>query len=400
MLEVVSINDAIEKIKSEFKAETVSYETVSLSDSLGRITAEDILSLEDVPSFSRSTMDGFALKAKDTFGAGDSVPCILDVTGEILMGQEADMKISDGQCVKISTGGMLPFGADAVIPVELTEEEIGDICLVYKSVSPFENVTKKGDDVTENQIVIKSGTTITSAHIGVLAAMGYDKVCVRKKPLIGIISTGDELTDITEKTTPGKIRDVNTYLLSSLMTKYGCNTKTYGIVKDEYSVLLSAVKKASEECDCVLISGGSSAGARDMTADIIDGLGEVFIHGLAMKPGKPTIIGKIKNKVVFGLPGHPAACYFVTEIAVKQLINVLLGTEIRENINEYKISENISSNHGREELICVKTENGIAFPLFAKSGIISLLSQADGYIRIERDCEGIRKDETVKVYSF
>lgn len=400
MLEVVPVNEAAEKIKAAFAQNNKKSETVPLSEAVGRTAAQNIVSRENVPLFSRSVMDGYALKAKDTFGAGDSIPCMLNIAGEILMGQEASISIGNGQCVKISTGGMLPEGADAVIPVELTEEDIGDICLVYKAVSPFENVTAKGDDVAEDQVVIKKGTVLTSAHIGVLAAMGQEKVCVAKKPLIGIISTGDELTDITEKSAPGKIRDVNTYLLSALTEKYGGIAKKYGIIRDEYEALLSALKTASEECDSVLISGGSSAGTRDMTARAISELGEVFIHGLAMKPGKPTIIGKIGGKAVFGLPGHPAACYFVTEILVKQLLHLLLGAESKENYAICKISENISSNHGREEMLCVRTENGIAFPLRGKSGIISLLSQADGYIKIDRDCEGLQKNETVKVYAL
>lgn len=399
MLNVVSVSDAVKLIKEKFNTITEK-EFTHITNTCGRVTAEDIISKEDVPAFSRSTMDGFAVKASDTFGASDSIPAILDIKGEVFMGEEAAVIIEDGECIRISTGGMLPEGADAVIPVEVTEEETGDICLAYKSVSPFENVTRKGDDVRKNQIIIKSGTVLTPSHTGVLAAMGYNKICVRKKPLIGIVSTGDELVEITEKTDTGKIRDVNTYLLSSLMTKYGCEVKRYGIIRDEYKSLLSTINKASTECDCVLVSGGSSAGARDMTAKIISELGEVFIHGLAMKPGKPTIIGKIGEKAVFGLPGHPAACYFVTEIIVKHLIKILIGTEIRENINSYKISENISSNNGREEYICVRTDSETAYPVLGKSGIISLLSQADGYIRIERDCEGLKKGEEVKVYSF
>lgn len=399
MLNVVSVSDAVKLIKEKFNTLSEK-EYTFITDACGRVTTEDIVSKEDVPSFSRSTMDGFAVKASDTFGAGDSIPAMLDIKGEVFMGEEAAVIIEDGECIRISTGGMLPEGADAVIPVEVTEEETGDICLAYKSVSPFENVTRKGDDVRKNQIIIKSGTVLTPSHTGVLAAMGYNKICVRKKPLIGIVSTGDELVEITEKADTGKIRDVNTYLLSSLMTKYGCEVKRYGIIRDEYKALLSTINKASTECDCVLVSGGSSAGARDMTAKIISELGEVFIHGLAMKPGKPTIIGKIGEKAVFGLPGHPAACYFVTEIIVKHLIKILIGTEIRENINSYKISENISSNNGREEYICVRTDSETAYPVLGKSGIISLLSQAGGYIRIERDCEGLKKGEEVKVYSF
>lgn len=399
MLNVVSVENALKIISDNF-SESGICEAVELYNAYGRVVSSDIISRSDVPSFSRSTMDGYALKAEDTFGAGDSVPSVLEIKGEILMGQKAEKEIKNGECIKISTGGMLPPGADAVLPVEVTEEENGEICLCYKSVSPLENVTSKGDDVKNGQIVIGKGTELNFTHIGVLAAMGISTVSVKKRPLVGIISTGDELTAITAEEQTGKVRDVNSFLLSAMCEKYGAQVKRYGIVKDERALLLSAIKKASEECDAVLVSGGSSAGARDMTADIINELGTVFAHGIAMKPGKPTIIGKIGEKAVFGLPGHPAACCFVTEVLVKKYIDICLGRNKNIAVNKYILSENISSNHGREEYICVKTDGDTAFPVYAKSGVISLLSSCDGYIRIERDSEGLKKGEEVSVFSF
>ena len=398
MLNVITVEEAIRILKENF-TESTACEDVPLDSAFGRITAEDIFSGEDVPSFSRSTMDGYALKAADTYGAGESMPAMLDIRSEILMGACADTEIHGGECVKISTGGMLPEGADAVIPVENTDEDNG-LCLVYKSVSPFENVTKKGDDVKIGDCVIKKGTLLSAAHIGQLASVGKAEIKVKKRPKVGIISTGNEIIELNEKLTAGKIREVNSHSLSALCTSYGCDVKRYGTVKDEYENIFGAVEKAKNECDIVLVSGGSSAGTKDMTVNVIEKIGTVFAHGLAMKPGKPTIIGRVDGKAVFGLPGHPAACWFVTEIIVKQLVNILLGREEKELVQTLKIKENISSNHGREEYICVKTDGEYASPVYGKSGLMSMLCEADGYIRIERNCEGLKKEETVNVYPF
>ena len=396
MLNVITTDEATDLLKLNFK-ELNKTECVFIDEALGRIAAEDIFSQEDVPPFSRSTMDGYALKAAGTYGSGESLPAMLDIKGEILMGECAQCELKDGECVKISTGGMLPDGADAVIPVENTDEDNGT-CLVYKSLSPLENVTKRGDDIKSGECIIKKGTPLSPAHIGLIASTGQKEVEVFKRPSVAVISTGDEIAGLEEKLLPGKIREVNSRQLAALCRTYGCDVKLYGIIKDEYGKILAAVKTAAAECDVVLISGGSSAGAKDMTVKVIEEIGEVFCHGLAMKPGKPTIIGKADGKAVFGLPGHPAACYFVTEIIVRRLIDILLCRSTEKIGIKLPLCENISSNHGREEYICVKFADGFAVPVYAKSGIISALSEADGYIKIERNCEGLKQGDTVEVF--
>lgn len=400
MLNVVSLQKAIEIMNDCFPCGCFPGETVSVESISGRTAAEDIFSAEDIPSFSRSVMDGYAVKAADTFGASASMPSMLDVDGEILMGQTADKKLESGKCVKISTGGMLPDGADAVIPVEYTDEEAGNICLLYKSVSPLENVNARGDDVKQGQLVIEKGKLLSFTDVGVLAAMGRQNVRVAGKPVVGILSTGDELTEIWETPLPGQVRDVNSALLSAVCEKFGCGVKRYGIIRDEREAVTQAVRKAAEECDFVILSGGSSAGEKDMTASVIGELGRVLVHGISMKPGKPTIIGEIGGKAVFGLPGHPAACFFVAETVVKPFIERITGASAEKSFYECELYENISSNHGREEFICVRTENGVAYPLYGKSGVISLLSKCGGYIRIERDCEGLCRGERVRVFNF
>lgn len=399
MLQVVSPQEASKIMKEKFCSIKIGKETVSLSESLGRILGEDILSKENVPNFKRSTVDGFAVKSRDTFGSSESMPAQLQFVGEISMGEETNLALEDGTCAKVSTGGMLPEGADAVVMVEYTDLSFSDFCLIFKAVSPFENVTKIGDDVKENTLVLKKGTYITPLEIGTLAAMGITKVVVSKKPKVGILSTGDELVEIEKTPSIGKVRDINSHMLSAFVESLGCESQCYGIIEDDFSKLFATVQKAAQENDVLLLSGGSSAGEKDVTVDIIRHLGEVYLHGIAMKPGKPTIIGKIGNTPVFGLPGHPMACYFVSLLFVRPLIDQMTGRIRKERYLEGTLQSNISSNHGRAELIPVQvTEQQEVIPVFSKSGIISVLSKCDGYICIERNCEGLKAGETVKVY--
>ena len=400
MLKVVSTEKADSIIEEAFSSYSLSEEKVKLDFLVGRILSRDIVSSENIPSFDRVTVDGYAVIASDTYGSGESMPSQLENEGEILMGQTAEGKIEAGKCMKISTGGMLPEGADSAVMVENTEEMIDGTVLVYKAVSPFENITKKGDDVKAGERVISKGTLLSSKHIGVLASLGITEAYCLKKIKVGIISSGDEVIDVSETPSGGQVRDVNSHILSALCGENGCETKLYGIVSDSYEILYEKTKKAAEECDIILLSGGSSAGARDMTVKVISDLGEVFLHGIAMKPGKPTIVGRIGEKAVFGLPGHPAAAYFTALRFVVPLINKIYRKSGEVKALSALTATNISSNHGREEFIPVKLEGGYAYPVFRKSGVISLLCQADGYIVIDRNKEGLKKGEEVKVRLF
>lgn len=400
MLNVVSMEEAIRITQAEFSSYETGNERLNISDCLGRVLAQDIVSAENIPPFDRSTVDGYAVLSSDTFGAGESMPSMLSLTGEILMGEEAKDTLSSGECIKISTGGMLPKGADSVVMVEHTEQMIDGTCLVFKAVSPYQNVTKKGDDVKIGQTVINKGTKITSKHIGILCALGITEVeCVRKIK-VGIISSGDEIVSVEESVPLGKIRDINSHFLASLIKENGYEAIEYGIVKDDFDELYCTLQKATDECDAVLISGGSSAGAKDMTAAVVEKNGELFFHGIAVKPGKPTIFGKVNGKAVFGLPGHPAAAYLIAKTVVMNLLRFCSKQENKSLTVSAEITESISSNHGREELVPVILENGRALPLFFKSGLVSLLSSADGFVVIPRNREGLFKDEKVTVYLF
>lgn len=400
MLEVVSTLTADEIIEREISSYIPLSESVRLDCLESRVLSNDIFAPENVPLFDRSTVDGYAVISSDTFGCTESMPCQLELIGEILMGEDNKSKIETGQCMRISTGGMLPKNSDSAVMVENTEEFFDGSCLVYKSVSPFENVTRTADDVKKGQLVLKKGTLLTSRHIGVLAALGISEAECFKRLKVGIISSGDEVVDVSASPQFGQVRDVNSHILSALCKENGCECVNYGIVKDSYEALLERVKKAVCECDIILLSGGSSAGERDMTVKVINSLGKVFIHGIAMKPGKPTIVGKINGKAVFGLPGHPAAAYFTAVRFVVPLVRKISLVNKPESKLKATTALNISSNHGREEFVPVKLQDGKAYPIFRKSGVISMLCEADGYIVIDRNKEGIKKDEEVTVILF
>lgn len=400
MLNVLSTKEATQTVQNSVQPDSVGTQVVSLADSLGRKTAKDIISGEFIPPFSRSTVDGFAVSAPDTYGSSESIPAMLTLKGEILMGEKADTKIEKGECMKISTGGMLPEGADSVVMLEHTQTDFDGLCLAFKAVGPFENVTKKGDDIAPGKTVIKKGTVLSSKHIGILASLGITGVeCVRK-PVVAVISTGDELIPISGMPTSGKIRNINSAMLSALLCENGCDVVDFGIIKDSKNLLEEALQKAAAGSDVVLISGGSSAGARDLTAEIIKDNGSLLFHGISMKPGKPTIFGNCFGKPVFGLPGHPTAAYFVLVRVVLPLLEKLGAAVKPKKTEAAELSTNLPSNHGREEIVCVKLESGQATPVFGKSGIVSLLSESDGYVIIDRNCEGLKTNEAVTVNLF
>ncbi len=397
MLSVISVKKAKEILKNEFNMILPSEEVLTESSS-GRVLSEDVFSREFIPAFDRSTVDGFAVISSDTYGAGESMPAMLDIKGEVLMGEKPLRGISRGECMKISTGGMLPEGADSVIMVENTDEGFEGMCLSLKSVSAGENVTVKGDDVKTGDRVLKKGTVMNSSCIGVLAALGITKINCSKKAKVGIISTGDEIINYTETPDFGQIRDINSVLLASLLEEQGCKVTGYGIVKDKKEELEAVFLKALSECDTVLLSGGSSKGERDLTAEIISENGELLFHGLSLKPGKPTILGKCENKAVFGLPGHPAAAYFVALRLVVPFINQLTGKNEKPRSAKYILGTDIPSNHGREEMVAVKISDGKILPVFGKSGLVTLLSESDGYIIIDRNREGAFLGEETEVF--
>ena len=305
----------------------VDCQTVQLDDALGRVVAEDVIAVEDLPPFSRSTVDGFAVRSIDTFGASEAIPALLAIVDEVIIGEQIKTFLHPGHSVSIPTGGMLPGGADAVIMLEYTDQPDQNTLLVTQPVVPGENVVSRGEDIRNGGIIIAAGEKIAPQHIGALAACGHITVPVRKKIKVAVISSGDELVDIDVVPSDGRIRDINSYALSAFLADMGCLVQRLGIVKDSYQDLFAMLSKAVATSSLVVISGGSSVGTRDYTVRAVESLGTpgILFHGLAVKPGKPTLFGMIESVPVFGLPGHPVAALTVCEQLVKPAIRILSG---------------------------------------------------------------------------
>jgi molybdopterin molybdotransferase len=407
MLEVKTILEVFQIIEEQFSKFRPEAEQVSLQNALGRITVSAITATEDLPGFNRSAVDGYAVIAADTFGCSDSLPAQLALAGEVKMGEKPDFEIHSGQAAYIPTGGELPENADAVVMIEYAEDFDDGFIYLHKPAAPGNNVVFKGDDLKTGAPVIGANQRLRPQDIGVLAALGIETAPVKKRIRVGIIATGDEVIDIRQKPVGAQVRDVNSHTLYAGLLEYGAAPLLYGIIHDRRQKIKEAVAGALSECDVVLISGGSSVGVKDETYQVIASLeqSEVLVHGIAIKPGKPTIIGKVAEKAVIGLPGHPASAFFIFKLVVTRLLDRMNGMERKPTGTvRAKMAVNYPSNHGREEYapVTVREMNGEieAQPVFGKSGLIKLLSSADGYVKIERGSEGIPKGQEVEVILF
>ena len=405
-LDCMELGKAKELICQNLCKSLVDGELVDLATSNGRITSEVIRATEDLPPFARATVDGYAVRSEDTFGACDSTASMFSMIGEVLMGQPAELELRSGEAAVIPTGGILPTFADAVVMLEYTERPDPQTLLVQKSVAPKENVIIRGEDVAAGAILVGRGVKVTPQLIGLLAACGCHQVWVRKKIKVALISSGDELVDIHESPAVGQIRDVNSYALSAMMSDMGCDVDRIGIVKDSFENFLSCLSDAAQHCQMIVISGGSSVGAKDFTVPAIQAIGEpgIIVHGLAIKPGKPTIFGMVRGVPVFGLPGHPVAALTVCGQLVSAAIQQMNGfTQPNAPVGiPAVLSRNIASAPGRDDFInvrLVKTNEGYsAEPVLGKSGLISIMTQADGVVNIPAEKTGLYAGEKVIVY--
>lgn len=350
-------------VVDHLKEDVIGTEPVHLENALGRILAEDILAVEDLPQFGRSTVDGYALRSVDTFGAGETAPALLTIIGEIIMGEQAGVDLLPGQTAAIPTGGMLPEGADAVVMLEYTELLDEKALLISRMTAPGENVITAGEDIQAGQCVIKAGQRLAPQHIAALAACGCINIRVRKKIKVAIISTGDELVDADQPIKAGQVRDINSHVLAALLREYGCSVERFGIVRDNYEYFFGTISKAAKDYQLIVVSGGSSVGARDYTVKAIEKLGPpgLLLHGLAVKPGKPTIFGMIDEVPVFGLPGHPVAAIIVCEQLVRTAVIKLLGqNRVEKFVIQAYLDRNIASAPGRDDFVsvCISTKAG------------------------------------------
>jgi molybdopterin molybdotransferase len=369
-----------------------------------------MVSAENLPNFFRSTVDGYAVKARDTFGASEGIPAFLEVSGEVPMGQVPKMGVCEGQAVKISTGGMIPEGADGVVMVEYCHVIDEKSLEVNRAISPLENIIQPGDDIRQGATILREGQRLRPQDLGVMAGLGHTQVPVYRKPKVAIISTGDEIVSIDESPMPGQVRDINRCTLEAFCKREGAEPLTMGLCGDDFRALRARVEKAQDLADTVWISGGSSIGTRDLTLKVFEVLHEfeLLVHGISIRPGKPTIIARSGSQPIIGVPGHVASALVVAEIFLTPLISRLSGCRrYSGGFNaqvKAELGRNIESANGREDYIRVKLvgsgETLTAEPIFGKSGLISTLVESDGLIRVDMNTEGLYKGQMVDVMLF
>jgi len=378
---------------------------VDLLGALGRVLSRDVTSKGDVPGFPRSTVDGYAVRAADTFGAGESGAAYLGVSGEVLIGRRPETGVVPGRCARIPTGGMLPDGADAVVMIEHVEDAGPSMIAVTKPVAPGENVVRADEDLAEGQTALRGGTRLRPQEIGVLAAIGATEVPVYRRPAVAILSTGEEIVDPDHDPPPGKVRDVNSRALVASVQRDGGVPRLLGIARGGFDEVLSAVERGLE-CDMVLVSGGSSVGEHDVTPRVIDALGEpgVLVHGIAIKPGKPTIIGIARGRPVFGLPGHPVSALVAYRVIVRPALRMISGEAgyaDPEPTAMARMACDLESPPGRTEFVRVtlREEGGAlwAHPVRGASGLISTLASADGIAVVGVGRTGVAEGDEVRV---
>jgi len=384
----------------------VDSEVLPLELTGGRVLAEAVTADLDIPGFTRSTMDGYALQGAATFGATESNPGYLTVVGAVAMGERPDFRVGPGEAVRIATGGMLPQGADAVMMIEHTEALDDNTIEVYKSVAPGQHVVTKGEDIARGQTLLMGGQRVRPQEAGLLAAMGCERVRVFRKPRVGIISTGDEVVPVTDIPGPGQIRDVNSTTLSAMTVAAGGQPWVYGIVQDRFELLKTTCARALAENDMVLISGGSSVGMRDFTIEAFEAQedAEIMVHGVSISPGKPTILARSGTKPMWGIPGHITSAMVVFRVLVQPFVAYLGGLDDRSQRDftiPCRLARNLSSSQGRVDFVRVRLvhQDGELFaePLLGKSGLIHTMVKADGLVRIAAHVEGLDEGDQVAV---
>jgi molybdopterin molybdotransferase len=382
-------------------------ETIDPRRALGRVLAETIHAPIDLPEFTRSTVDGYAVRAGDTFGASQTLPAYLRLVGKVVMGTAATIDIHSGETVEIHTGGMLPPGASAVVMIEHTQRLNEGEIEILAPVAPGENVIQSGEDVTQGDVILNAGQRVRPQDIGGMLAVGVLSIPCRVAPRIGILSCGDEIIPPEENPSPGQIRDINAHMLAALIAEIGAEPLLLGIARDELDDYQRLARAGFEQTNMLILTAGSSVSTRDLTRAVINGLGKpgVLIHGLAVKPGKPTILAICDNKPVIGLPGNPVSALLVARRIVLPIIRHMLGEEMPVVAPITAIlTQNIPSTTGREDTIPVRLIEGggtmTAEPIFGKSNLIFTLIHADGLIHIPLNSNGLRANSPVEVQRF
>jgi len=403
MLSPVSLDKA-QKIINENIVPVKKTEILKVKDMVkfnvwtDRVLATNVSAGIDVPSFEKATMDGYAVKFEDTLKATPENPVNLRLIASIFAGNDGNFKIKSGECIYVTTGSMLPASASAVVMVEYTKRDSDNI-KIFKPVTIRENTGKKGEDIKKDEDVLKKGEILTPAKTGVLAAIGIKETEVYSIPKVAIFGTGNEIVDAGKDLMPGKIYDVNSWTIACVVKKAGCIPVRHKTAKDKEEILKKRLNEALAY-DVVVISGGSSAGEKDLLSDVIESSGKILFHGVNIKPGKPTLFGNVNGKPVFGMPGNPAACLMNAYVFLLPALRKMAHLPFERKKVKAKMSEKLNSKSDRHLFVTVKLENGCAKAVYKTSGAITSMSSADGFIEVPTDKKVIEKDEEADVYLF
>lgn len=405
-MHVVSVDEALALIRKHI-VPVRNVKEMGLEEALGYVLAEDIIVNEDLPAFRRSTVDGYALRAHETVGASDALPAFFDVAFSVAMGKAPDRPLHPGEAAEIPTGGMLPEGTDAVVMLEHVEV-LGDVLNVFRQVAPGENVIQKGEDYAMGSVALKQGTLLGPAQLALLAGLGESRVSIYEKPKLAILSTGDEIVPVATRPLPlGKVRDMNGYSLSALFKSWGAEVTYAGIIADDFSSYLQKAQTLLERHDGLVLSGASSVGQRDWSFAVLEALpaSTILFHGLAIRPGKPTMLGISEGKPILGLPGHPASAMVIAYVIGRELLYTMSGNAFCSPVRVYaRLTRNLASQSGRTDYIRVRLihEDGVlwAEPTLGKSGLIYTLAESDGLLRIPEEKEGFLRGEMAEVFLY
>ena len=395
---LVSLDDALAMLMALAKP-VERTERVPLLEALHRIVARDVVSPIFVPLVDRAAMDGYAVRAEDTFEAGKFRPITMRCVGTLYADSIPRKRITKGACIEVATGASVPPGADAVVMVEDTEREGGTV-RVYSPAHPGENVSPQGEDIRRGEAVVRAGEFLTPAKVGAVAAVGRKDVEVYARPRVAILTTGDEVIPPGSRIRPGQVYDINAYTMASVVRECGGDPLLLGRVPDRMDALKVAIRKACRH-DLAVFSGGSSVGEKDMIIDVLRAVGDLKFHGVAVKPGKPTVLGVVSGKPVLGMPGYPTSCLSNCYMMLAPMLRAIARFPPKtEKIAEVRLSRRIVSSIGRVEFHTVRIQDGLAVPAYKESGAITSMSHADGYIEIPANVDLVEKGEQVRVVLF
>jgi len=396
--QLITYEEALERIRKHVKPVTQT-ETVSIDDALDRVLAEDITADMSVPPFDRAAMDGYSVKAQDTYGASSSKPKKLKLVETLHAGESSNRLLEKGECAQIATGSPIPKGADAVVMVEFTERSDKTINIL-KPVYPGENISPKGEDIEEGRVILRAGDQLSAAKVGVLAALGEKEMLVYVKPRVAVVPTGSEVREIGSPLKEGQIYDINSHTLTAVIGKNGAVPVRSKAVPDSIEELKKAIGKLLHY-DMIVFSGGSSVGERDLMSRVVQEFGEIIFHGIQVKPGKPTLFALVEGKPVFGMPGYPTSClsnaYLLLVPAIRQMAR--LSPRIETTVKA-RLSKRVVSSSGRMQFLTVKLKDDIAYPAFKQSGAITSMAEADGYIILPINVDIVEQGQEVTVFLF